>query len=401
MAKQRQYHLKPKPGEVPAASVPTALAEPARLPEPPEPVRALIPVGAEALLRPAAEIEDLVRAFKQYQELKEKLLEETDYTWFVRFTPLGSDRDEMKGFRTRKEAEEFVKKTGRGELEKKIKKSGCLKLSKAFAISTKIIGAEIDPGTRTAWYRVEAEAPNRQTQQRTGYCDGAEKGKSKTPFDSIDATALTRATDRAIMALLGGENTAEEFEDQPPPHEEAKPPAAVAAPAPTSTPPPAPPALPAAAPVVATAPYPGETDPHGNSVAPPPPAAAAPPAHPAEVADLPLPQDTPPDDILPDDQIPPEDGYVRPEDLTEDEWKRQLSEKFDTTKPAKVLDEKTQWQRGVFALAKQVGIGAEQIKDAVKARFDLASFGDATVDQLKETLKYLETKCDDPLARTS
>ena len=60
---------------------------------------------------------------------------------------------------------------------------------------------------------IEDTAPNGQFRDRIGSCDRKEKGRKDGPFDNIAATANTRAEDRAIMALVGGENTSEEFEE--------------------------------------------------------------------------------------------------------------------------------------------------------------------------------------------
>lgn len=169
-----------------------------------------------ALLQPAASDDDLVEAFKRYVALKEKLLENDDYVWIV-FYKIG-DKEERKFFPHREEAEAFAKQLEerkiKARLEKKVKKSGCLKLGKAFSISTSIIEAASDNATYF-YFKVRASAPNGQSMERTGRCDRAEKGRRESPLDHMEATAMTRASNRAIMALLGGEVTAEELEEIP------------------------------------------------------------------------------------------------------------------------------------------------------------------------------------------
>lgn len=182
----------------------------------PESGTALAPVGTGGLLMPVASLEDLRDTFRKYLDLKEKLLSEYDYTWFAIYG-LGQKED-MKGFRTKKEAEKFLepmkKRNVACRVEKRIKKSGCLKLGIAFGISTEIVKEDIQPPDY-ARYVVRATAPNGQVQDRNGACARVDRGRANSPFDHIDAVALTRATDRAIMGVLGGETTAEEFEDVP------------------------------------------------------------------------------------------------------------------------------------------------------------------------------------------
>jgi hypothetical protein len=188
------------------------------------------PVVRGGLLLPVADEETLIESFKRYVALKDKLLEESDYVWFAVYTMSG--KTERDGFSKREEAERKVAnlraKNIPADLEKRVKKSGCLKLGKAFGISTEIVAEKIDREKGYAEYTVRATAPNGQYKDKTGSCDRAEKGKATAPFDTIMATASTRAEDRALMVLLGGETTAEEFEDgaaptTPPPPPDEKP----------------------------------------------------------------------------------------------------------------------------------------------------------------------------------
>lgn len=185
------------------------------------------PVVRGGLLLPVADEETLIESFKRYVALKDKLLEESDYVWFAVYS--AGQKTERDGFPRREEAEKKITnlraKGIPSDLEKRVKKSGCLKLGKAFGISTEIISERIDREKGYAEYTVRATAPNGQSKDKTGSSDRAERGKASAPFDTIMATANTRAEDRALMALLGGETTAEEFEsggETPPPTEPSK-----------------------------------------------------------------------------------------------------------------------------------------------------------------------------------
>lgn len=203
-----------KPQPKPAAPTPAALPAPV----PAAPAAPSVPLGG--LLVPCAEDDVLVAQFKRYVSLRDKLCEDTDYIWSVAYVGPTGDED-RKFFSRREKAEAFLaavrERKLEGELEKKLKKSGVLKLAKAFSISQEVIEEVLDRAAGTAHYKVRASAPNGQFAVRSGSCDRNERGKKNAPFDTIMATALTRAADRAIMALLGGETTAEEFEggDEP------------------------------------------------------------------------------------------------------------------------------------------------------------------------------------------
>lgn len=179
--------------------------------EPKKTIQPVIEHQMGGILLPASNDEKILESFKRYQDLKSKLLEQDDYTHFVKWV-LGEGKSSMKGFAFVADAEKFAaaqrEKNFSVTLERRIKKSGVLKLGKAFAVSAEIISESILP--TGAVYRVRASAPNGQFAERTGACDKTEKGRDGSPFDHILAIALTRATNRATMALLGGEVTAEE-----------------------------------------------------------------------------------------------------------------------------------------------------------------------------------------------
>lgn len=168
------------------------------------------------LLVPCAEDDVLVAQFRRYVSLRDKLCEDSDYVWSVSFRVTGGDED-RRFFPRRDQAEKFAETMkGKAEvvaLEKKVRKSGVLKLAKAFGVSQEILEERLDREQGVAYYRARAVGPNGQYAVRTGTADRHERGKSRASFDTIMAIALTRAMCRAIMALLGGETTAEEYED--------------------------------------------------------------------------------------------------------------------------------------------------------------------------------------------
>jgi hypothetical protein len=175
------------------------------------------------ILTPSASDEAILAAFDRYQALKSKLLKEPDFTHFVRWQ-IGDGKPSTKGYLTKKEAddhaEDMRKKGFNVTQEKRIKKSGVLKLGKAFSVSLEIVsettvGGAVGSPTGVT-YRVRAVAPNGQYAERTGSCDRSEKGRGDSPYDHISAIALTRASNRASMALLGGEGevTAEEIVEE-------------------------------------------------------------------------------------------------------------------------------------------------------------------------------------------
>jgi hypothetical protein len=184
-------------------------------PEPKKTIQPVIETQTGGILLPASNDEKILESFKRYQDLKVKLLEQDDYTHFVKWV-LGEGKPSMKGFAFVADADKFAavqKEKGFSVTqERRIKKSGVLKLGKAFAVSVEIVSESILP--TGAVYRVRASAPNGQFAERTGACDKLEKGRDGSPFDHLLAIALTRATNRATMSLLGGEVTAEEMAEE-------------------------------------------------------------------------------------------------------------------------------------------------------------------------------------------
>ena len=154
---------------------------------------------------PLIDIDSAVAEWENYQELTEKLLDESDYQ--------GSGDDRFK------------------------KKSAWRKYGKAFNVSTKILEEKLvynDEGRIvTAKYIVEAKVPSGRSEQGIGLCSIWDKAHEhnkqfgqrtcKGPCDGrkhfdkpehdIPSTAHTRAKTRAISDLIGaGEVSAEEIE---------------------------------------------------------------------------------------------------------------------------------------------------------------------------------------------
>ena len=127
-------------------------------------------------------VEDALAQWEAYQIFTEKLLDQSDYI-------------DIKGKAFKK-------------------KSAWRKYARAFNINTEIISKDIvrnDKGVVTeAEFIVRATLPDGRHCDGWGNCSRHEGNKNK-PNHDIPATAMTRATNRAIADLIGaGEVTAEE-----------------------------------------------------------------------------------------------------------------------------------------------------------------------------------------------
>lgn len=135
----------------------------------------------DMLLRPIADVDSIIDVYREYQCLKSRLLEESDY------------------------------QVVRGK--KYIKKSGFRKLSSAFNISTSITREFRLEFEGYFVYEITARAistSGRYT-EACASCASNEREFSHTDHD-VRATAQTRATNRAIADLIGsGEVSAEEI----------------------------------------------------------------------------------------------------------------------------------------------------------------------------------------------
>ncbi|HEX9414947.1 MAG TPA: hypothetical protein VF916_15690 [Ktedonobacterales bacterium] len=95
-----------------------------------------------------------------------------------------------------------------------IKKSGWLRLARAFGLSVRHIRSELmQEGTDWGYLvLVEAMAPNGASMCGDGMCYASEKAKGMDTRHNVHAHAYTRASNRAISNLVGGgEVSAEEL----------------------------------------------------------------------------------------------------------------------------------------------------------------------------------------------
>jgi len=142
------------------------------------------PAIPSLLLKPIASANEIVQAWQDYQELKSKLLSETDY------------------------------QIAAGK--KFIKKSGLRKLATAFGISTDVIKEERKEYKDYFVYEitVKAIAPSNRFATACASCASNERAFAHIEND-VRATAQTRATNRAISDLIGGGEVSAEEMNQP------------------------------------------------------------------------------------------------------------------------------------------------------------------------------------------
>ncbi len=144
--------------------------------------RELVPIQDSGIVQAAASVEELKAAMEIYQKLVKELLTETD---------LATIKD-----------------------KKYIKKSGWLKLAKAFNLSIKVIGERkemLEPTGYAYHITVSCIAPNGREVEEMGSCDTIEKSEESEHV--IRTMGKTRATSRAIAAMIGAEDSpAEDME---------------------------------------------------------------------------------------------------------------------------------------------------------------------------------------------
>jgi len=135
------------------------------------------------IVKPMLKTKDALSEIKAFEEMKSKLLSESDYQSIS-----------GKNF---------------------IKKSGWRKLALVFNISDQIIKStkkEKPDGSFVWFFRVRAIAPNGRFTEAVGSCDSKERRFAHAEHD-VFATAHTRSKSRAISDLIGaGEVSAEEME---------------------------------------------------------------------------------------------------------------------------------------------------------------------------------------------
>lgn len=149
--------------------------------EKPEPVLETHPVQAKAqgVVSLAVTPEALVEFYKQYEEIKRKLLTEKDYV-------------DINGV-------------------KAIAKSGWFKLGVAFNLDTLIIKEErhlSDDGILSWQIDVQCRAPNGRLVQEVGVCDDGPRDRKDVAEHVVKAMAMTRATERAYIKMLGAPDMA-------------------------------------------------------------------------------------------------------------------------------------------------------------------------------------------------
>jgi len=133
------------------------------------------------LIQPADDIEAIADLYDKYDEIKSKIITSDD----------------------------MVKIQGKNFT----KKSGWRKIATAFSISDEIISKErdeLEDGGVKWTVEVVASAPNGRESQGIGMCSSDERDNDRKEHDIL-ATAHTRAKNRAISDLLGGEVSAEEM----------------------------------------------------------------------------------------------------------------------------------------------------------------------------------------------
>ncbi|HLH23773.1 MAG TPA: hypothetical protein VK066_14720 [Chloroflexota bacterium] len=145
------------------------------------------PVAETGIIRPVASADEVLAAWRQFQDLKRSLLTIEDY-------------QDIQG-------------------RPRIKKSGWRKIAAAFGISDELLREErreieTPTGRHFVWeVAVRAIAPNGRYADAVGSCASTERRFAHLDHD-VRATAHTRGKNRAIADLVGGgEVSAEEMID--------------------------------------------------------------------------------------------------------------------------------------------------------------------------------------------
>lgn len=173
-------------------------------------------IKVSPIVEPVINVDEAVKKWQAFQDLKGKLLEERDYIFYVKYKEewKGKKYQKQKAFEKKKEAEEFAKKK-KGAVVPAVKKSGWRKLATPFNLSDDIV-KEVpikDNGRIKGWrLTVKITAPNGRTSIGVGACTEDERRFAHTEHDTY-ATAHTRAKNRAISDMIaGGEVSAEEIQ---------------------------------------------------------------------------------------------------------------------------------------------------------------------------------------------
>ena len=146
-----------------------------------KPVLETHPIAAKAqgVVSLAVTPEALVDHYKQYEDIKTKLLTEKDYVMI----------NDVKA----------------------IAKSGWFKLGVAFNLDTLIIKEErsvSDDGIISWQIDIQCRAPNGRIVQEVGICDDGPRDRKDVAEHVVKAMAMTRATERAYIKMLGAPDMA-------------------------------------------------------------------------------------------------------------------------------------------------------------------------------------------------
>jgi len=181
----------------------------------PKEVVAMVPVELGGLTIP--DPVETKKRFQQYLALKDAITDDEDYVFFV-MRP-GERGDTIvfgsEGSRGKKSCESKVKLIKGGYIKKRIKKSGVYKIGTVFGIDAPIIEETKETNERFVAYHFKVRAVHKASgrfAEAVGSASSNERGKgSQRPIHDPRSTAETRASERAIMKLVGfGELTAEE-----------------------------------------------------------------------------------------------------------------------------------------------------------------------------------------------
>jgi|TARA_Y100000310_G_scaffold336188_1_gene420082 hypothetical protein len=169
-----------------------------------------VEVISPGIVEPVIAIEQAVSKWKSFEDLKHKLLSETDYLYTV------STNGKIAFMSTERAIAEKKAQELRGSVIPRVKKSGWRKLATPFNLSDEItsetpIGVD---GKAIGWrIAVTVTAPNGRRTVGIGACTSNERYFGKREAHDVYSTAHTRAKNRAISDMIGGGDvSAEELE---------------------------------------------------------------------------------------------------------------------------------------------------------------------------------------------
>ena len=215
------------------------------------------PAKLSAIVEPAVSAAQAVEEWKRYQEICRNILEENDYIYYVRSRDTNDKENKPIACRTKKQAEELVKKqlaTRQKDVEitPSKKRSAWDKLARFYNLSVPsddsglcataeavIVGAFVVERLIGESFKIfiyqdagdlkvvkvsvllKIVAPNGRTVLGDGACAASERRMGADSFAHADhdifSTAFTRAFNRGVSRCIGtGEVSAEEFESATP-----------------------------------------------------------------------------------------------------------------------------------------------------------------------------------------